>query len=92
MASLSEHPSGELISRFTNDISALSTGLNNLIGKAVREPLRMLACLIAAAWISWQLLLFSLLIAPQTEHSQGTGGSFDTLQPPDRNIRGNPNR
>lgn len=64
LASLGEHSSGELMSRFTNDISALSTGLNNLIGKAVREPLRMLACLIAAACISWQLLLFSLLIAP----------------------------
>ena len=64
MASFGEHSSGELMARFINDITALSCGLNNLVGKAIREPLRMMACLIGAAFVSWQLLLFSLLIAP----------------------------
>jgi ATP-binding cassette subfamily B protein/subfamily B ATP-binding cassette protein MsbA len=64
MASFNEHSSSELLARFTNDIAALAAGLNNIVGKAIREPLRMVACFIGAAWISWQLLLFSLLIAP----------------------------
>jgi subfamily B ATP-binding cassette protein MsbA len=63
-AALGECSSSELMASFTNDIACLAIGLNNLLGKALREPLRMLACLIGAAIVSWQLLLFSLLIAP----------------------------
>lgn len=64
LGSFSDHSHSELMARFTNDIGALSSGLNGLVGKAVREPLRMIACLIGAACVSWQLLLFSLVIAP----------------------------
>jgi subfamily B ATP-binding cassette protein MsbA len=63
-ASFGQNSSSDLLASFTNDIACLAIGLNNLIGKAIREPLRMLFCLFGAAWISWQLLLFSLLIAP----------------------------
>lgn len=63
-ASLGQHSSSELLASFTSDINCLAVGLTNLLGKAVREPLRMLACVVGAAWVSWQLLLFSLLVAP----------------------------
>jgi ATP-binding cassette subfamily B protein/subfamily B ATP-binding cassette protein MsbA len=63
-AALGEHSSSELLASFTNDITCLAISLNNLLGKALREPLRMIACLVGAAIVSWQLLLFSLLIAP----------------------------
>lgn len=52
------------MSRFTGDISAISGGLSVLLGKVVREPLKMIACLGMAAWISWQLLLITLLVVP----------------------------
>ena len=39
-------------------------GWTALFGKLVREPLKMVACLIGAAWICWRLLLLSLVIAP----------------------------
>jgi ATP-binding cassette subfamily B protein/subfamily B ATP-binding cassette protein MsbA len=54
----------QLMTRFTHDIEHLTEGLNFLFGPAVREPLKMLACLICAAFICWRLLLFSLVIAP----------------------------
>lgn len=54
----------QLMTRFTHDIEHLTEGLNFLFGPAVREPLKMLACLICAALICWRLLLFSLIIAP----------------------------
>jgi ATP-binding cassette subfamily B protein/subfamily B ATP-binding cassette protein MsbA len=38
--------------------------MNTRLGKAVREPLKMLACLIGACFISWRLLVLSLLISP----------------------------
>ncbi|MBR5759223.1 MAG: hypothetical protein IKX88_11575, partial [Thermoguttaceae bacterium] len=42
-------------SRFTSDMAALSHGLTLIYGKALREPLKMIVCLIGAAIVSWQL-------------------------------------
>ena len=50
--------------RFTSDMGALSNGLTLVYGKALREPLKMIACLIGAAWVSWRLLLFTFLFVP----------------------------
>lgn len=51
-------------SRFTSDMAALSHGLTLIYGKALREPLKMIVCLIGAAIVSWQLLLFTFLFIP----------------------------
>ncbi|MEZ6069238.1 MAG: ABC transporter transmembrane domain-containing protein [Pirellulales bacterium] len=56
--------SSDLMSRFTYDMENVAAGVREMFGKATREPLKMVACLAGAAWISWQLLVFSLLIAP----------------------------
>jgi subfamily B ATP-binding cassette protein MsbA len=55
---------GDLLSRFTIDMENVHNGLKALFGKALREPLKMAACLIGAALICWRLLLFSLVFAP----------------------------
>jgi ATP-binding cassette, subfamily B, bacterial MsbA len=54
----------DLMSRFTFDMDSLSTGLNDFFGKLIREPLKMLTCLAGAAFVCWQLLLLSLVVAP----------------------------
>jgi ATP-binding cassette subfamily B protein/subfamily B ATP-binding cassette protein MsbA len=54
----------DTMSRFTNDMNGLASGFDILYGKLVREPVKMLVCLVLAAWISWQLLLFTLLLLP----------------------------
>ncbi len=54
----------DLMSRFTYDMEAVANGVSVLFGKLVREPLKMIACLIGAAVICWRLLLLSLIIAP----------------------------
>lgn len=54
----------DLMSRFTHDIQCVYGGVVILSGKLVREPLKMAACLIGAAIISWPLLLVSLLVVP----------------------------
>jgi len=51
-------------SRCTNDTNAVTTGLVFLFGNLVREPLKLAACLIGAAWICWPLLAISLVIVP----------------------------
>ena len=54
----------DLMSRFTNDVNAVTVGLNILFGKMLREPLKLLFCLIGAALVSWRLLLACFIFLP----------------------------
>lgn len=62
--SVGEAGTSQLMSRLTNDAGQLGRGLGLLFGNSLREPLKMLACLIGASLICWRLLVFSLLLAP----------------------------
>ncbi len=64
LASFSKSGTNELISRFTHDLDSASVGLRIVFGRAIREPLKMLACFAGAAFICWRLLIISLLLAP----------------------------
>jgi ATP-binding cassette subfamily B protein/subfamily B ATP-binding cassette protein MsbA len=64
LATFGQDGTSELMSRFTYDVESLSSGVSDFFGKLVREPLKMLACLIGAAWVCWPLLVLSLLLAP----------------------------
>ncbi len=64
LATFSDDGTTDLMSRFTYDMESLSHGLATLFGKLIREPLKMIACLVGAAWICWRLLLLSLLSRP----------------------------
>jgi ATP-binding cassette subfamily B protein/subfamily B ATP-binding cassette protein MsbA len=55
---------GSMLSRFNMDLGFLLKGLRCLFGKAIREPLKGIVCLAGAAFISWRLLAFSLLLTP----------------------------
>lgn len=69
IATFSAEGTSELMSRFTYDMNAVAGGLNSLFGKLIREPLKMVACLVGAAWISWRLLILSLIVAPLAAYS-----------------------
>jgi ATP-binding cassette, subfamily B, bacterial MsbA len=56
--------SHELMSRCTNDMETLGTGMKTLLGKIIAEPLRALACIVIACWISWQLTFLFLILVP----------------------------
>ncbi len=62
--SFSEAGTSELMARFTNDMELLGAGQKTLLGKVIAEPLRALACVIVACWISWQLTLMFLVLVP----------------------------
>ena len=55
---------GVLMSHFSADTHALSSGLTTLYGKGLREPLKIVSCGIGAALISWKLLVILLVICP----------------------------
>ena len=64
LANFSEDGTADLMSRFTNDVNQVAKGLDSLFGKLIREPLKMVACLVGAAFISWRLLLLTMFITP----------------------------
>ncbi len=64
LATFSEDGTADLMSRFTNDVNQVAKGIESLFGKLIREPLKMLACLILAAFFSWRLLLLTLIVTP----------------------------
>lgn len=53
-----------VMSRFTTDMTVLTNGIGAIYGKIVREPLKLIVCLAIAAYISWQLLLVTVLLVP----------------------------
>ncbi len=64
LSSFSDQGSAELMSRFTNDMDSLSQGLNTLLSKVIREPLRVAACLGGALWFNWRLTCLTLILVP----------------------------
>ncbi len=64
LTSFGEDRTANLLSRFTNDMNNVTQGISSLLGKAVREPLKMVVCLVGAALICWRLLLVSLIVLP----------------------------
>ena len=45
LASFSDQGSSELMARFTNDMDSFGQGLNTLMSKVIREPMRIVTCL-----------------------------------------------
>lgn len=53
-----------MMTHLSYNMVMISSGLRMFYGKCLREPLKMVTCLICAAWISTPLLLISLIIVP----------------------------
>lgn len=64
LARYSQDGSAVLMSRITNDVGGIGSGLSDLYGKMIREPLKMMVCLGIAIWINWQLFVVTILILP----------------------------
>lgn len=64
MADFSDSGRGDLMNRCGGDIASIGMGVQTVIGQAVREPLKMAACFVGAAYFSWRLLLLTIIVAP----------------------------
>ncbi len=60
----SSRGTSDTISRIVNDINATGRGVKILLGKALREPIKAIFCLVGAMVISWKLTLIFLCSAP----------------------------
>jgi ABC-type multidrug transport system fused ATPase/permease subunit len=63
-AAFDEQGTSEVMARFTNDMQSLAVGLELVLGRLVREPFRILACLGLACFFSWRLTLLTLVVVP----------------------------
>lgn len=59
-----ENGSADLTARLTNDIAHVSAGLTVLLGRLIREPLKMIVCLGGAMFVCPRLLLLVLVVTP----------------------------
>ena len=64
LASFSDQGSSELMARFTNDMDSFGQGLNTLMSKLIREPMRIATCLGRALPFNWRLTLLTLILVP----------------------------
>ncbi|MCH7526206.1 MAG: ABC transporter ATP-binding protein, partial [Planctomycetes bacterium] len=55
---------GDIVSRFVQDIQDIQRGLRALLGKSVREPLKAIFILSGALWLDWRITLTMVLVAP----------------------------
>ncbi|MFN4261205.1 MAG: ABC transporter ATP-binding protein [Gemmataceae bacterium] len=53
-----------IMARFTNDMQGLGVGLELIMGRLVREPFRIFACLGLACFFNWRLTLLALVVVP----------------------------
>ena len=53
-----------MMTHLSHNMMLVGSALTMFYGKSVREPLKMITCLIIAAWISLPLLLISLFVVP----------------------------
>jgi ATP-binding cassette subfamily B protein/subfamily B ATP-binding cassette protein MsbA len=69
MANFTETGRGDLMNRCTSDLNSINQGVQRLFGQALMEPLKVIVCFAIAAWVSWQLLLLTIIIAPLAGYS-----------------------
>jgi ATP-binding cassette subfamily B protein/subfamily B ATP-binding cassette protein MsbA len=69
MANFTEAGRGDLMNRCTTDLNSITQGVQRLFGQALLEPLEVIVCFSIAAWISWRLLLLTIIIAPVAGYS-----------------------
>jgi ABC-type multidrug transport system fused ATPase/permease subunit len=74
LAALHRTGSSELMARFTNDMETLAVGVETLVGKVIREPLKAVSCIALACWLNWRLTMVVLALVPVAVVLIGTIG------------------
>ena len=105
LASFSDQGSSELMARFTSDMDSFGQGLNTLMSKVMREPMRIATFLTGALWINWRLTCLTMILIPISgattiprgqDHEAGrealAGEHVDDLQDPSGELSGDQDR
>jgi ATP-binding cassette subfamily B protein/subfamily B ATP-binding cassette protein MsbA len=64
MSEMDVQGTGDLVGRIRGETGAIGGTVSVLLGRTLREPMKMGVCIIGAGLINWRLLVFSMLICP----------------------------
>ena len=59
-----KNPTGEMISRITNDTSSLQNILNNSVSVLIKDPVSIIIMMAGLFWFDWKLTLMALIALP----------------------------
>ena len=76
LARFNDQGTADLMARFTNDMESVGQGLNTLLSKMIREPLRVATCLGGALWLNWRLTLLALALIPLSAFTSFRAGKI----------------
>ena len=68
----SEERKGDIIARMSADVGAVENSITSSIDMLIRQPIAIIVCFSTMIWVSWQLTLFVLIIAPIAGWIMGT--------------------
>ena len=61
---ITQYHTGDLMTRLTSDVSAVSTGISSTIPTIIRLIIQLLFTFFTLAFFDWRLAVFSLMVAP----------------------------
>jgi len=68
----SEERKGDIIARMSSDVGAVENCITSSINMLIRQPIAIIVCFSTMLWISWQMTLFVILVAPLAGWIMGT--------------------
>ena len=68
----SEERKGDIIARMSSDVGAVENCITSSINMLIRQPIAIIVCFSTMLWISWQMTLFVILVAPVAGWIMGT--------------------
>jgi len=68
----SEERKGDIIARMSSDVGAVESCITGSINMLIRQPIAIIVCFSTMLWISWQMTLFVIVVAPVAGWIMGT--------------------
>jgi subfamily B ATP-binding cassette protein MsbA len=68
----SDERKGDIIARMSSDVGAVENSITSSIDMLIRQPIAIIVCFSTMIWVSWQLTLFVLIVAPIAGWIMGT--------------------
>jgi ATP-binding cassette, subfamily B, bacterial MsbA len=64
LSSFGQHGTSDSTSRLITDVDNLQDGFKTVLGQSIQEPIKAIMAFGWALWLSWQLTLFIVILAP----------------------------
>ena len=68
----SEERKGDIIARMSSDVGAVENCITSSINMLIRQPIAIIVCFTTMLWVSWQMTVFVIVVAPIAGWIMGT--------------------